>query len=122
MTPTPERLRADTVFGFLDATTASEKIFNPILITNRNNNTMLRAIRNELRRSTQLVFSVAFITTSALAQLKQELLDYWSRGGRGTIITSTYRDFNTPDTFRELLTLTGIERSIGIRAVGACAS
>jgi len=83
---------------------------------------MLRAIRNELRRSTQLVFSVAFITTSALAQLKQELLDYWSRGGRGTIITSTYRDFNTPDTFRELLTLTGIERSIGIRAVGACAS
>lgn len=81
MTPTPERLRADTVFGFLDATTASEKIFNPILITNRNNNTMLRAIRNELRRSTQLVFSVAFITTSALAQLKQELLDYWSRRG-----------------------------------------
>lgn len=109
MTPTPERLRADTAFGFLDATTASDKIFNPVLISNKYNNTMLRAIRNELRRSTQFIFSVAFITTSALAQLKQELLDYWSRGGRGTIITSTYLDFNTPEMFRELLTLTGID-------------
>src|SRR5690625_6886037 len=70
---------------------------------------MLRAIRNELRRSTQFIFSVAFITTSAQVQLKQELLDYWSRGGRGTIITSTYLDFNTPEMFRELLTLTGID-------------
>src|SRR5690625_7313038 len=80
MTPTPERLRADTAFGFLNASTASDRIFNPVLISNRSSNTMLRAIRNELRRSTQFVFSVAFITTSALAQLIQELLYYWSRG------------------------------------------
>lgn len=109
MTPTPERLRADTTFGFLDAATASDRIFNPVLISNQDNNTMLRAIRNELRRSSDFVFSVAFITTSALAQLKQELLDYHRRGGRGTIITSTYLDFNTPDMFRELMTLRGIE-------------
>lgn len=51
MTPTPEHLRADTAFGFLDAATASDKIFNPVLISNKNNR-MLRAIRNELWTST----------------------------------------------------------------------
>lgn len=63
---------------------------------------MLRAIREELKRTNNFTFSVAFITSSAIAMLKQALLDY---KGSGCIITSTYLGFNSPDAFRELLNL-----------------
>ncbi|WP_241978666.1 DEAD/DEAH box helicase family protein [Cryobacterium sp. TmT2-59] len=67
---------------------------------------MLKAILDELKRSRNFVFSVAFITPSAIALLKQALLDY---RGMGTIITSTYLGFNSPAAFRELLNLDGVD-------------
>lgn len=76
-----------------------------MLVSNSNGNTMLRAIRDELKRASHFVFSVAFITPSALAILKQAILDYQ---GTGSIITSTYLEFNSPAAFRELLNLEGI--------------
>lgn len=96
----------DTTFGFLDANTPSDQIFHPLLVSNQGSNTMLRAIRAELRRSTSFTFSAAFVTPSALAMLKQALLDF---PGRGTIITSTYLGFNSPAAFRELLNLPGVD-------------
>ena len=66
---------------------------------------MLRAIRDELKVSDHFVFSVAFITPSAIAMLKQAFIDYQ---GTGSIITSTYLGFNSPAVFRELLNLEGI--------------
>ena len=99
-------LRADTTFGFLDRTTASERLHHPVLISNDDDNTMLRAILEELRRSRSFTFSVAFVTTDALAMLKQALLDF---PGRGRIVTSTYLGFNSPDALRELLELPGVE-------------
>ena len=99
-------LRADTTFGFLDRTTASERLHHPVLISNDDENTMLRAILEELRRSRSFTFSVAFVTTDALAMLKQALLDF---PGRGRIVTSTYLGFNSPDALRELLELPGVE-------------
>ncbi|WP_232225445.1 DEAD/DEAH box helicase [Leucobacter salsicius] len=66
---------------------------------------MLRAIRRELRRSRSFIFSVAFITSGALALLKQALIEF---EGAGTIITSTYLGFNAPEAFAELLSLDGI--------------
>lgn len=67
---------------------------------------MLRAIRQELQRSKHFVISVAFITTGSIALLKQALLDFQ---GTGVIVTSTYLDFNSPDMFRELLTLDNVD-------------
>lgn len=101
-----DQLRQDTAFGFLDATTASHQVFHPILVSNQGANTMVRAITAELRRSSAFTFSVAFVTPSALAMLKQALIDF---PGRGTIITSTYLGFNSPATFRELLNLPSVE-------------
>lgn len=95
----------DIAFGFLDQTLASDKVFHPALIMNSDDNTMLAAIRHELRRSHSFQFFVAFIATSALAHLKQDLLDY---KGEGTIYTSTYLDFNEPGMFEELLGLPNI--------------
>lgn len=67
---------------------------------------MLRAIRKELQRSKHFVISVAFITSGSIALLKQALLDYQ---GTGVVVTSTYLDFNSPDMFRELLTLDNVD-------------
>lgn len=104
-----QHLEADTSFGFLDASFQSPQLFNPVLVANEAEHTMLRAIRRELRGSRSFTFSVAFITTGALALLKQALLDF---GGTGTIVTSTYLGFNSPEVFAELLTLDGIDTYI----------
>lgn len=95
-------LTADTQFGFLDKATDAHEVYNSVLISNEEENTMRRAIKSELRRSESFKFSVAFVTPGALAMLKQDLLDF---EGTGTIITSDYLGFNEPEMFRELFRL-----------------
>lgn len=103
---TESALNSDTAFGFMDAHTASMQLYNPVLIENENENTMLYAILKEMRRSNRFDFSVAFVAPSALALLKQHLLDFT---GTGRIVTGTYLGFNSPEVFRELLALDNIE-------------
>lgn len=121
MSVTGRQLTIDNNFGFLDSTVKADQVFNPTLVSNSDGNTMLRAIREELRRSNSFVFSIAFVTPSAIALLKQAILDF---RGSGTIITSTYLGFNSPAAFRELLNLDGIrifvhpDSSAGFHAKG----
>lgn len=96
----------DTAFGYLDRKIQSNQVFNPTLIANTENNDMLRAIKHELKSAQSFDFSIAFITSSALALLKQDLLNF---EGRGRIITSTYLQFNEPAVFKELLQLENVE-------------
>ena len=96
----------DTAFGYLNRQLESARVFNPKLISNTPDNDMLRAIKHELKRAQSFDFSIAFVTASALALLKQDLLDF---EGRGRIITSTYLQFNEPAVFKELLQLTNVE-------------
>lgn len=98
----PEHVQRDTAFGFLDRTTPAEKLFNPMLVSNFDANTMYKSILEELRRSKSFTFSVAFVSTDAIASLKQPLIEF---PGRGRIITSTYLGFNSPESFRELMNL-----------------
>ncbi|GGB29803.1 helicase [Flexivirga endophytica] len=105
MDPAVGQIRLDNTFGFLDRTAGTDQLFHPLLVSNRDDNTMARAIRAELRRSRSFTFSVAFVTPNAVALLKQALLDF---PGQGTIITSTYQGFNSPAAFRELLNLPGV--------------
>lgn len=102
MTRDSQRIVADTQFGFLDKNIEAPEAFNPVLIANDGENTMLRAIKHELRRAKEFKISVAFITEDGLAKIKQDLLDF---PGQGTIITSDYLGFNEPRVFRELLSL-----------------
>ncbi|MDH6236334.1 DEAD/DEAH box helicase [Cryobacterium sp. CG_9.6] len=106
MSSTSRQLTLDNNFGFLDSHVKADQVFHPTLVSNTDGNTMLRAIREELKRSRRFVFSVAFITPSAVAMLKQAFLDF---RGSGTIITSTYLGFNSPAAFRELLNLDDID-------------
>lgn len=66
---------------------------------------MLDALLQELQRCSTFRFSVAFISASGLALLKQALYDF---KGHGTIVTSRYLDFNEPGVFRELLELDNV--------------
>ncbi|AGP31885.1 DUF3427 domain-containing protein [Corynebacterium terpenotabidum] len=97
---------AGTAFGFLDRRLPADQLHHPRLIVNDQDNTMVRAIKEELGRSDRFDFSVAFLSASALGLLKQALVDFQ---GAATIITSTYLDFNEPNMFRELLTLDNVE-------------
>ncbi|WP_111721123.1 DUF3427 domain-containing protein [Homoserinimonas sp. OAct 916] len=106
MSSTRSQLTLDITFGFLDAQTPTEQLFQPVLVSNTGKNTMLRAVRDELKRSRRFIFSVAFVTPSAIALLKQALVDF---GGPGTIVTSTYLGFNSPSAFRELLNLENVD-------------
>ncbi|WP_241975008.1 DUF3427 domain-containing protein [Cryobacterium mannosilyticum] len=106
MSDTRGQLTLDNTFGFLNSHVIADQVFHPTLISNSDGQTMLKAILDELKRSRNFVFSVAFITPNAIALLKQALLDY---RGTGTIITSTYLGFNSPAAFRELLNLTGVD-------------
>lgn len=106
MTALQSGLCADLEYGFVDRLAASDRRQHPELISNDGEVTMLRAIETELKKSSRFVFSVAFISSGALALLKQCLLDFQ---GRGTIITSTYLGFNDPDMFHELLALKNID-------------
>ncbi|XBH22651.1 DEAD/DEAH box helicase [Jonesiaceae bacterium BS-20] len=106
MFPGSQVFGKDLEFGFINDSVISQRLFHPLLISNSHDNTMLRALRHELRKSDSFVFSVAFITPGALALLKQELLDFT---GHGVILTSTYLAFNSPETFRELANLENVE-------------
>ncbi|MEJ5918801.1 DEAD/DEAH box helicase [Corynebacterium sp. H78] len=99
-------LRHDLNFGFVDHAVESPRIYEPQLIANTPDVSMLGALHEELKRSDSFKFSIAFVSATGLALLKQALLDF---KGRGTIVTSRYLDFNHPDVFRELLLLDNVD-------------
>lgn len=101
-----QALVRDLEFGFVDRSVSAQHLYNPRLINNRADTEMLQTIKDELRLAQSFTFSVAFITSQAIAALKQALLDF---EGRGTIITSDYLDFNDPAMFEELLVLDNID-------------
>lgn len=101
-----QRIGADTNFGFINSSTDAHRTHNPLLISNDGGATMLWAIRHELQRADRFCFSVAFVTSGAIALLKQALLDF---EGTGAIITSTYLDFNEPNALRELLGVRNVD-------------
>lgn len=107
VTSLPDHVRRDITFGFLDKSVATDKLFNPVLVSNFDADTMYKSILEELRRSKNFTFSVAFVSSDAIASLKQALIDF---PGTGRIITSTYLGFNSPESFRELANL----RKIGV--------
>jgi len=101
----------DVRFGYLDRSVAAPRATHPQLVVNSEHDSMLRALRQQLRLPGSFLFSVAFVTPRAIALLKQELIDF---SGRGVIVTSDYLGFNSPEAFAELLNLErlGIETRI----------
>ena len=63
---------------------------------------MLKTLREELARCSDFSFSVAFVSADAVAMMKEAFNQF---EGRGTIITSDYLGFNSPQALEELRSL-----------------
>ncbi|MFY4775828.1 DUF3427 domain-containing protein [Metabacillus sp. RGM 3146] len=106
-----ENLTASLYKGFIDQKHTRSGNFRPELLVNNThkNENVLNAVLEELDKSIDFIFSVAFITESGLATLKSHLLDLKRKGIRGRILTSTFLNFNQPKVFKELLKLKNVE-------------
>ncbi len=98
----PSQFQADIDFGYVASAAVAARRYNPRLVLNADGSTVEHALLEELQRCEAFTFSVAFISPSAIAQLKQHLYDF---AGRGRIITSDFLAFNQPAAFAELLKL-----------------
>lgn len=97
--------------SFIDKSFPSNKDLRPKLFFNDYKRRMNLAfeITKRLKECDYFEFSVAFISESGLAVLKQILLNLKEKGVKGRIITSTYLGFNDPKMFKQLLSFTNIE-------------
>jgi len=95
--------------GFIDQNKPVSAQFKPKLLTNKNHESVLSTLLQELKTCKTFTFSVAFITEGGLATLKAMLLDLKLKGIKGRILTSTFLNFNQPKMFKELLKLDNVE-------------
>lgn len=79
-----------------------QRLLGPSLVTNRTGN-IWTSLRYELTTCKSFTWAVAFLTLDMLTPLKVVLADLAAQGIRGTLYTSDYLGFNSPQVFRELL-------------------
>ncbi|MFW6867181.1 DEAD/DEAH box helicase [Nocardioides sp. CPCC 206347] len=97
-----KELALDVQFGYLGGDVVAPRQHHPQMVLNGESESVLRVLRDELKRASGFLFSVAFVSPRAIALLKQEIFEF---GGTGRIVTSDYLGFNRPEAFAELLTL-----------------
>jgi len=100
--------------GFVDQIIASNKDFRPQLVVNDKvaGKKVLTTIDRELKRCDEFWFSVAFVTTSGLATLKNSLIELQNEGKKGKILASQYLNFTQPEALRQILQFSNIELRI----------
>ena len=85
---------------------------NVFFISNSPGNTMQAFLDNELSKCNKFIISVAFISRSGLAPLKQTLLELEKRNVPGKILTTDYLTFTEPSALRALSKYSNIELKI----------
>lgn len=106
----------DVQYGLVAGSVQSPRRHHPEVVVNTDGQSVLRSLRTELKTCTSFTFSVAFVSASAIALLKQELVEF---EGKGTIITSDYLAFNSPSAFSELLNLRRLGIDVRIHSASA---
>lgn len=85
---------------------------SPLFISNAPGNTMQAFLDNELSKCQEFIISVAFISRSGLAPLKQTLLELEKRGIPGKILTTDYLTFTEPSALKALSKYKNVELKI----------
>lgn len=99
-----QELQNALVSGFIDHTRASKHTFKPeLLINDGQGRKVLTSINTHLQFCDKFWFSVAFVTTSGIACLKQEFMELERKEIPGRILVSQYLNFTQPEALRELL-------------------
>jgi len=109
-----QQLQGSLTTGFIDQTHDSMRSFRPELLLNDKvvGKKVLTTIEQELRICDEFMFSVAFITTSGIASLKQTLKELEQRKVPGKILASQYLNFTQPEALRWLMNFKNIELKI----------
>ena len=106
---TKEEISKAINFAFVDNQIESQEIYQPSLITNHHDTTVLDTLEDELRTSNFFTIAVAFVTTSGLIDLKSIFTDLAKQNIQGRLITSTYLNFNEPKAFEDLLQIPNLD-------------
>lgn len=95
--------------GFIDYHVVSDPRYVPKILTNNRTKRVkvLDAIMGQLYTCQEFFFSVAFITKSGLACLKDGLIH--NRKAHGKILASQYLNFTEPNALRDILKFKNIE-------------
>lgn len=92
------------ITGFLDVNHKSNKDFRPELITNNpsENRKVLTSIISGLQNCDEFFISVAFVTSSGVACIINQLEELRVKNIQGTILISQYLNFSEPDAIKKL--------------------
>jgi superfamily II DNA or RNA helicase len=107
-------LKKSIITGFVEQTHASNHLLQPEFLSNNRGLKVLTTIKEQLLDCNEFWFSVAFITTSGLASLKQELLELKLANIKGKILVSQYLNFSQPEALKQLLCFENIELRIAV--------
>lgn len=102
--------------GFVDKQIVSQDDFVPKILLNDKvaGKKVLSSIINELNSCNEFWFSVAFVTASGIASLKNTLEELANRNIKGKILVSQYLNFTQPEALRQLLKFKNIELRISV--------
>lgn len=110
-------LRKSIETGFINSKYLSEQQYQPELLTNdKQGKKILITIKEQLESCDHFWFSVAFLTSSGLASIIQDLLNLEERNISGKILVSQYLNFTEPEALKKLLRFKNIELRISINS------
>lgn len=100
--------------GFIDDSVQADQRYVPhVLVNNKERKVkVLDTLLAQLNECDEFFFSVAFITKSGIACLKDALLSVEHRHVKGKILASQYLNFTEPEALRELLKVPNVELRI----------
>lgn len=100
--------------GFVDKSILSNISYQPELLINQKNppKKVLTTILHELEYCTEFYISVAFVTTSGVATIINQLRSLEVRGIKGKILVSQYLNFTQPEALKRLIQFKNIDLRI----------
>lgn len=104
MTNEENELSQAVLHGLLDAQSyATNEELTPRLLVNNSEETVWEHLLDEFDNCQSFSIAVAFITKDMLTPFKAVMSDLAARNVQGSLLTSDYLGFNTPEMFQELL-------------------
>ncbi|MFC1236425.1 DUF3427 domain-containing protein [Vibrio sp. F74] len=103
--------------GFIDKNFISNHSLQPeFLVNDGQGKKVVTTIKEQLQQCDSFWFSVAFITSSGLACLKQELIELEKSNIKGKVLVSQYLNFTQPEALKQLLQFSNIDVRIAIES------
>ncbi len=101
--------------GFINQSHVSNHLLQPeFLVNNNDGQKVLTTIKEQLQQCDEFWFSVAFVTTSGVACLKQEFVELENKKIKGKVLVSQYLNFTQPEALKQLLMFNNIEVRIAV--------